>query len=408
MLYGSIKEIFKMKEYLTEGFRWYGKRDHVSLQYIRQSGATDVFSSLHEIPYGEVWSIDAIKAHQKICADAGLNWSVVESLPVHEDIKTQRGNWKKYIENYKISLRNLAECGIKIIIYNFMPVLDWIRTDLKFRLPDGSRCLRFDAAQFAAFDMFVLKRNGAENTYSEEIKSRAKKFFDALSPSQISEFESSIMDVFPGCKMGLKAEDLRRMLANYEGIDEKKLKENLAYFLREVTPVAAELGQKMAIHPDDPPFDVLGLPRIASNIEDFKDIVNSCDNSANGICFCTGSLSASAKNDLPKMIDELQDKIFCTHLRSTKIEEDGSFYEAGHLEGGVPMPVVVEKLMELQGKRKAAGEPLLVFRPDHGRDMADDLEKKFPDNPGYNFIGRMKGLAEIRGLMRGIMYKDSK
>lgn len=394
------------KEYLIEGFRWYGKRDHVPLSYIRQSGATDVYSSLHEIPYGEIWSVEAIKAHQKLASDAGLNWSVVESLPVHEDIKTQTGDWKKYIENYKISLRNLAECGIKVIIYNFMPVLDWIRTDLKFTLPDGSRCLRYDAAQFAAFDMFVLQREGAEKDYSDEIKAKAKVFFDGLCAEQISEFESSIMDVFPGCKLGLKAQDLRNMLAKYKGIDEKKLKENLAYFLKEVSPVAASLGQKLAIHPDDPPFDVLGLPRIASNVQDFKDIVNSCDNSANGICFCTGSLSANRNNNLPQMIDELKDKIFCVHLRSTKIEADGSFYEAGHLEGGVPMPEVVSKFMEIQAERLAKGDVPLVFRPDHGRDMADDLEKKYPDNPGYNFLGRMKGLAELRGLMRGIKYLD--
>lgn len=388
---------------LIEGFRWYGKRDHVPLSYIRQSGATDVYSSLHEIPYGEVWPVEAIKAHQKLIEDVGLRWSVVESLPVHEDIKTQSGDFKKLIENYKISLRNLAECGIKIIIYNFMPALDWIRTDLHFKNPDGSTCLRFDAAQFAAFDMFVLKREGAEKTYAEDTKKKAREFFEKLSPVEVEKFEASIMDVFPGCKLGLHASDLRKMLAKYEGIDEKKLKENLAYFLREVSPVAESLGQKLAIHPDDPPFDVLGLPRIASNVDDFKDIVNSCNNSANGICFCTGSLSASLKNNIPQMIDELKDKIFVAHLRSTKVEADGSFYEAGHLEGGVPMPEVVSKLMELQAQKLESGDIPLVFRPDHGRDMANDLSV-IADNPGYNFIGRMKGLAELRGLMRGIMY----
>lgn len=393
------------KEYILQGFRWYGKKDHVPLAYIRQAGATDVYSSLHEIPYGEVWSVEAIKAHQKIIADAGLRWSVVESLPVHEDIKTQTGNWKHYIQNYKQSLKNLAECGIKIVIYNFMPVLDWIRTDLKYERPDGTKCLRYDAAQFAAFDMFVLKREGAECDYSGDIKARAKIFFDSLSPEQISEFESSIMDVFPGCKMGLKADDLRKMLAKYEGIDAPKLKQNLRDFLCETTPLAASLGVKMAIHPDDPPFPVLGLPRIASTVEDFKEIVNSCDNAANGIAFCTGSISARKDNNIPQMIDALGDKIFVVHLRSTQIEADGSFYEAGHLEGGVPMGEVVGKFMEIQAERKAKNEPLLVFRPDHGCDMADDLAKNYPDNPGYNFIGRMKGMAEIRGLMRGL--KDS-
>lgn len=391
-------------EYLKEGFRWYGKRDHVPLSYIRQSGATDVFTSLHEIPYGEVWTPEAVAAHKKTVEDAGLEWSVVESLPVHEDIKTQAKGWERLVENYKISLNSLAKCGVKVVIYNFMPVLDWIRTDLKFALPDGSRCLRFDSAQFAAFDMFVLKRPGAEENYADETREKAERFFASLTPERVAEFEASIMDVFPGCKMGLRAGDLRRMLAAYEGIDAAKLKKNLADFLREVTPVAAANGQKMAIHPDDPPFDVLGLPRIASRLEDFADITSSCDNSANGIAFCTGSLSAGRQNDIPKMIDALRDKIFVTHLRSTKIEPDGSFYEAGHLEGGVPMPQVVEKLMEIQAERIASGDVPLVFRPDHGRDMADDLEKRYPDNPGYNFIGRMKGLAEIRGLMRGIMF----
>lgn len=393
------------KEFLIEGFRWYGKRDHVPLSYIRQSGATDVYSSLHEIPYGDVWPIEAIKAHQKLVQDAGLRWSVVESLPVHEDIKTQTGDFKKLIENYKISLKNLAECGIKIIIYNFMPALDWIRTDLHYKNPDGSTCLRFDAAQFAAFDIFVLKRENAEKDYAPDTIKKAKEFFDKMSKADVEKFEASIMDVFPGCKLGLHASDLRNMLEKYKGIDEKKLKENLAYFLREVSPVAAKLGQKLAIHPDDPPFDVLGLPRIASNVQDFKDIVNCCDNSANGICFCTGSLSASLKNDIPAMIDELKDKIFVAHLRSTKVESDGSFHEAGHLEGGVPMPKVVSKLMELQAKKIAANDVPLVFRPDHGRDMANDLSVN-ADNPGYNFIGRMKGLAEIRGLMRGLKYAE--
>ena len=391
-------------ELLEQGFRWYGLRDEVPLQFIRQAGAESVFTSLHDIPYGEVWSVDAILAHKKIVEDAGLTWSAVESLPVSEDIKLRSGDFRRHIENYKTSIRNLAKCGIYIIIYNFMPVLDWIRTDLHYRLPDGSTCLRFDPVQFAAFELFLLKRPDAEKDYTPQQIQKAEAFFKSLSPDGVKKFERSLIDVFPGCSMDFTIDDIRAMLAKYDGIDADKLRENLALFLREVAPVAEEVGAHLAIHPDDPPFDVLGLPRIASRLEDFQKIIAAYDSPANSVCFCTGSLSAGAHNNIPQMLDALKERIFVAHLRSTQRENDGSFFEAGHLEGSVPMPQVVKLLLDLQAKRLAEGGKKIPIRPDHGRDMADDLSKPPTRNPGYSFIGRMKGLAELRGLQTGIFY----
>ena len=396
-----------MKKYmLEEGFRWYGPRDEVSLEFIRQAGAESVFTSLHDIPYGEVWSKEAILAHKKIVEDAGLKWSAVESLPVSEEIKTRTGNFQQHIQNYKTSIRNLAECGIKIIIYNFMPVLDWIRTDLHYKLEDGSTCLKFDPAQFAAFEIYLLKRAGAENDYTAEQLERAKIFFESLDDNSLKKFERSIIDVFPGCSMDFTIDDVRAMLAKYANINADKLREHLALFLKEVAPVAEECGAHLAIHPDDPPFDVLGLPRIASKLEDFQKIVSAYNSPANSVCFCTGSLSAGKHNNLPEMIDALKDRIFVAHLRSTQREADGSFFEAGHLEGSVPMPKVVAKLLEIQKARIDNGGDKIVIRPDHGRDMADDLSKPPTRNPGYSYIGRMKGLAELRGLETGLLSKE--
>lgn len=395
--------MYDKKYMLEEGFRWYGTKDEVPLDFIRQSGAESVFTSLHDIPYGEVWTKEAILAHKKIVEDAGLKWSAVESLPVSEAIKTRTGDFLRHIENYKISLRNLAECGIKIVIYNFMPVLDWIRTDLHYKLPDGSTCLRFDPAQFAAFELYLLKRDGARNDYTPEQLARAEKFFNSLDADAVRKFERSIIDVFPGCSMDFTIDDIRAMLAKYSAIDADKLRENLALFLKEVCPVADECGAHLAIHPDDPPFDVLGLPRIASRLSDFQKIIAAYDSPANSVCLCTGSLSAGVHNDIPAMIDALKDRIFVVHLRSTQRDPDGSFYEAGHLEGSVPMRNVVEKLLAIQKERIENGGAKIVFRPDHGRDMADDLSKPPTRNPGYSFIGRMKGLAELRGLELGIL-----
>lgn len=383
---------------LKAGFRWYGDSDEVPLEYIRQSGATSVFTSLHHIPYGEVWSVEEISKRSEKVASYGLEWDTVESVPVSEDIKLRRGDFARHIENYKTTIRNLSKCGIKNIIYNFMPVLDWIRTDLHYQLPDGSRCLRFDPIQFAAFEIYILKRAGAEKDYCPNQLEAAQKFYESLDEQARKNFERSIIDVFPGCKMGLEIEDVRKMLAKYDGIDAAQLKLHLKLFLDEVLPIAEECGSIMAIHPDDPPFDVLGLPRIASRLSDFREMFAANPSPANTICFCTGSLSAGLHNDIPTLLDALRDRIYIAHLRSTQVNADGSFYEAGHLEGRVPMVEVVKKLMKLQEERLKAGGKQIVFRPDHGRDMADDLHKPATANPGYSYIGRMKGLAEIRGI----------
>lgn len=383
---------------LKAGFRWYGDNDEVPLEFIAQSGAKSVFTSLHHIPYGEVWSVEDIAARQEKVASYGLEWDTVESVPVSEDIKLRSGDFERHIENYKQTIRNLAARGIKNIIYNFMPVLDWIRTDLHYRLPDGSRCLRFDPVQFAAFEIYLLKREGAEKNYTQAQLEAAEKFFESLDGDKRKAFERSIIDVFPGCKMGLEIGDVRKMLAKYDGIDAAKLKTHLKLFLDEVLPVAEEFGSVMAIHPDDPPFDVLGLPRIASRLSDFQEMFAANPSRSNTICFCTGSLSAGLHNDIPQMLDALRDRIYIAHLRSTQVNLDGSFYEAGHLEGRVPMVKIVRKLMELQDERLKSGGNKIVFRPDHGRDMADDLLKPPTANPGYSYIGRMKGLAEIRGV----------
>ena len=395
-----------MKKYmLEEGFRWYGPKDEVSLEFIRQAGAESVFTSLHDIPYGEVWTTEAILAHKNIVEDAGLKWSAVESVPVSEEIKTRTGNYLQHIQNYKQTIKNLADCGIKIIIYNFMPVLDWIRTDLHHKLPDGSTCLRFDPAQFAAFEIYLLKRQGAEKDYTPEQLERAKNFFETLDEEGVKKFERSIIDVFPGCSMDFTIEDVRAMLAKYENINAENLRKNLILFLEEVAPVAEECGCHLAIHPDDPPFDVLGLPRIASRLTDFQKIISAYDSPANSVCFCTGSLSAGAHNNIPEMLEALKDRVFVAHLRSTQRLPDGSFFEAGHLEGSVPMSDVVKKLLQIQKERIDNGGQKIVIRPDHGRDMADDLSKPPTRNPGYSFIGRMKGLAELRGLQTGILSK---
>jgi len=391
------------KRFLNQGFRWYGPEDSVSLSYIKQAGAESVFTSLHHIPYGELWTEEEILKRKKILENAGLIWSAVESVPVSEKIKTRTDDFQRHIENYKKTLENLGRCGVDLVIYNFMPVLDWIRTDLNYVLPDGSTCLRFDPAQFAAFEIYMLKRAGAESDYDVETLSRAKAFYESLSEEKLVEFERTIIDVFPGCKMGLDMDDVRKMLDTYKNIDADKLHEHLKLFLQEVVPVAEKFDVRMAIHPDDPPFNVLGLPRIASRIEDFRKILSYCNSPSNSINFCTGSLSAGSHNDLPKMLEELKERIHVVHLRSTQREKDGSFIEAGHIEGSVPMYEIVKKLLEIQKERLEKGEQRILFRPDHGRLIADDLEKPQLANPGYSYIGRLKGLAELRGLQYGIL-----
>lgn len=389
---------------MTESMRWYGPEDPVSLAFIRQMGATGIYTSLHQIPYGEVWPVADIRERKQLIESAGLRWVAVESVPVHEDIKTRSGACQRYIANYRETLRNLGSSGVDLVIYNFMPVLDWVRTDLAYKLEDGSECLYFDPVQFAAFEIFLLQREGAEKDYSEAQLQAAKEFFDNLDEAGKRAFERSLIDVFPGCKMGLSLEDVRTMLARYRDIDRQQLKENLRLFLESVIPVAEEAGVRMAIHPDDPPYSILGLPRIVSCEDDVKDLLQMIDSQANGLCFCTGSFSPRADNDLPGIIERYGDRINCAHLRSTQRNEDGSFYEADHLAGSVDMYWVVHGLVKEMSRRKASGRDdwRLSFRPDHGHTMMDDLDKPAPDNPGYSAIGRLRGLAELRGLQLGI------
>ncbi|MCQ2378853.1 MAG: mannonate dehydratase [Victivallaceae bacterium] len=389
---------------MLQGFRWYGPDDPVPLSFIRQTGATQIVTSLHHIPYGETWSVKEIRERQKIVADAGLTWSVVESLPVHEEIKTRRGRCEEFIGNYKRSIENLAECGIHTITYNFMPVLDWIRTDLHYKLPDGSEALYFDKAQFAAFEVFILKRPGAEKDYSAATLAEAEAFFRAMTPEKVRRFTTGLIDNFPGFK-GVTLEKIRSMLDEYRTLSRADLENNLIRFLSEVCPVAEKCASMLVIHPDDPPYPILGLPRIFSTLSDVKKLLKAVDSPANGVCFCAGSFSGRPDNDVVEIFKACAPRVGFIHLRSTHHDEKGNFYEANHLEGSVDMYRLAKAILEEQERRKKQGRSdwRIVFRPDHGHAMMDDLAKPPCPNPGYTAIGRMKGLAEIRGLEFGIL-----
>ncbi len=381
---------------MEQTWRWFGPDDPVSLQDVKQTGATGVVTALHHIPHGEIWSVDEINKRKAEVEKAVLTWSVVESITVHENIKTRTGDYKKYIEKYKASIRNIASCGIPVITYNFMPVNDWTRTSLNYKMPDGSLALYFNWIDLAVFDIYILKRKKAEGSYSNEILRQANARYKNYSGQQLEALAGVVMFGIPGEKK-ISTADMLQKLDLYTDIDVNALRENLCYFQKEISVTAEEYGVKLAIHPDDPPFPILGLPRIVSTQDDFEYFLKKIDNPANGVCFCTGSLGASANNDLTGMVKAFGEKIHFIHLRNVTKDKEGNFYEADHLDGDNDMHAIVKELLLLQQKLKKS----IPFRPDHGHQMLDDLTKK--TNPGYSGIGRLRGLAEIRGLEMGIL-----
>lgn len=381
---------------MIQTMRWYGDNDVVSLSDIRQAGATGIVTALHHIPVGEIWTSEEIQKRKKTIENAGLTWDVVESLPVHEDIKKRNGNYKTWIENYKISMKNLAENNVKVVTYNFMPVLDWVRTNLDYPTPTGALCLRFGWVEFIAFDVFILKRPGAENDYDEAVVKKAKKFFDSLSLNEIEKLKVSCLTGLPGSDGLFTTEEVLALLDEYGEISSDQLQQNLFSFLNEISSTAEEYGVQLAIHPDDPPYPILGLPRIMSTEAHIEALFKNVPSKNAGLCFCTGSYSARKDNDLLHMIKKFGDRVYFLHLRSTERDEEGNFFEANHLEGNGNIVAIIQYVTQLQKQQNRS----IPMRPDHGHQMLDDLNKKA--YPGYSAIGRLKGLAEIRGVEEAI------